>query len=849
MAFFLGVGSEPIPGYRVTRSLGYGTFGQVWEVTSPGGTKSALKCIALSGREGKAEFKAMRLVKQIHHPHLVPIYGLWLRDQGGRLLDEDHLQRLDQNLSIELARLSDADMFSAKPAEMLVVMGLGEKTLLERLHECKKEGLPGIPPEELLEYLQDAAKGLDYLNRPIHDLGQGPVSITHGDIKPQTILLLGGSAQICDFGLASAMLEEDKRRSIMGAPTYAAPEVLSQRGPCLGTDQYSLAITYYELRTGQLPIRDSESLLEVIQAHLRGGLDFSCLNAQEQQVLKRATAPEPAQRFETVAKFIRALRQSATDEYFGTPSSGTPKVAAPGPVANGAMVSPAVPVSAPPVSSASPAVRPGSPPPYPPTGVPVGASAPARAKAEAPAVPAARPVANPQPASRAIAQPAAGPAAANPVAAAAPVAGRSAPSAAPGSSPKLDAASPSPALPHLNIECVHGPNKGAKFLFEGHRILVVGRGDRAQVRLSEDRHLSRCHFFLEFSPPHCYMQDLRSRNGTLVNGVKQPEAFVESGQIVSAGQTHLRVHLATGYGKPDLSTHIVDLSTVESTNTTRMTLDAPRVVGYNVTRLIGGGGLARLFLARQISTQKEVVLKVYQPGRQLLKEAVGQFVTAAQRVVGLEHPRITTVREAGEANGVPYLVYDFVPVVSVKQSLQGRPADFQTRLYCALVCQMLEGLDYLHRQGIIHRDLHPGNVLCYRKEKTLACRLADFGVSKMAADAGLGEWFRLKVARNLLAYVAPEQVLLGDANPQSDLYSIAAIMFEHFAGRCHFNFTTEKHPLLTMLDDDPVRLATVCPQLNPKLCTLIDRALSREPGDRFASAAEMRAAVLPFVQG
>src|SRR5262249_17619535 len=152
----------------------------------------------------------------------------------------------------------------------------------------RAQGKPGIPVEELLEYMTAAAKAIDFLNQPTHDLGSGPIAIQHCDIKPQNILIVGGAVQVCDFGLARPLNEARKTATAAGSYAYIAPEVIKLT-PSRSSDQYSLAISYVELRTGSLPF-GTESLYKVMMAHLQGALDFSRLPEAEQTVLKRATA-------------------------------------------------------------------------------------------------------------------------------------------------------------------------------------------------------------------------------------------------------------------------------------------------------------------------------------------------------------------------------------------------------------------------------------------------------------------------------------------------------------------------------------------------------------------------------
>ncbi len=197
----------------------------------------------------------------------------------------------------------------ARPVELLIAMQLGSMSLHKRLEDCREQGFPGVPVAELLEYLEQAARGIDFLNKPIHDLGKGPVPIVHGDVKPHNILVVGDAAVVCDFGLARAV--ETLRKTSMAPVTvaYAAPE--SFKGKVTPTsDQYSLAITYAELRTGRLPFDETMTPYQVMEAHVTRMLDFSRLPEPEQAVILRGTESNPEDRWPSSRDLILALRQA-----------------------------------------------------------------------------------------------------------------------------------------------------------------------------------------------------------------------------------------------------------------------------------------------------------------------------------------------------------------------------------------------------------------------------------------------------------------------------------------------------------------------------------------------------------
>src|SRR4051794_6330142 len=154
----LTAGARPLPEYELVRRLARGGFGEVWLAKGPGGFDVALKFIRLGDQAGAVELRALELMRNIRHGNLLPMFGAWQR----------------------------ADF-------LVIAMELADRTLLDRLKEAQGQGQPGIPPAELLDYLRDAAKGLDFLNEHRHPSEGGLAGIQHKDVKPQNLLLVGGT--------------------------------------------------------------------------------------------------------------------------------------------------------------------------------------------------------------------------------------------------------------------------------------------------------------------------------------------------------------------------------------------------------------------------------------------------------------------------------------------------------------------------------------------------------------------------------------------------------------------------------------------------------------------------------
>ena len=277
MTAALADGLQIVPGYRLEVRLGKGGFGEVWRAIGPGKVPVALKIIPAKGSEsGEREFKSLDLLRNLRHPNLLPVQAHWLLDDDGLVIEDDR-----------------------PPSTIVIAMLLGDVNLRQRLHKCQQSGVAGIPLRELMEHLRDAAKGLDFLHKPVHKLGDRLVSIQHRDIKPENLMIVGGGLMLADFGIAGVM-ESDRAHTTSAAMTlyYAAPELFDHTATAW-TDQYALAITYHELRCGDLPFPWDSTPTQMIRIHTESRHNFSRLSYGEQKVLQRATSKVPEDRYPT----------------------------------------------------------------------------------------------------------------------------------------------------------------------------------------------------------------------------------------------------------------------------------------------------------------------------------------------------------------------------------------------------------------------------------------------------------------------------------------------------------------------------------------------------------------------
>lgn len=310
-----------LPGYRLEKRLGAGGFGEVWRATAPGGMGVAIKILANLGRaQGGREYRALQTIKNIRHAHIVPIFGVWLKSEDGRVLGEAELEDAERRLLASrveprqaergLAATVDAEAAadSLESLELVIAMGLGDETLHDRLKEQMRQAHEPLPVDQLVEWMHQAALALDHFNSGSRRGGENSTAVQHCDIKPQNMLLVGGAVQVCDFGLARAQGEVRATSNTMASLAYAAPEMVGGgHDPASSTDQYSLALSYVELRTGRLPYAEL-SVAMILRTKLDGTLDLTGLAPAERRIVARALAVNPAHRWQSCLEFVRALR-------------------------------------------------------------------------------------------------------------------------------------------------------------------------------------------------------------------------------------------------------------------------------------------------------------------------------------------------------------------------------------------------------------------------------------------------------------------------------------------------------------------------------------------------------------
>ena len=255
--------------------------------------------------------------------------------------------------------------------------------------------------------------------------------------------------------------------------------------------------------------------------------------------------------------------------------------------------------------------------------------------------------------------------------------------------------------------------------------------------------------------------------------------------------------------------------------------------GYELLGELGRGGMGVVYRARQMTLKRTVAMKVL--SGEFSAEDVTRFRAEAEMAASLQHPNIVQIHEVGEHEGVPFISMEYVDGGTLGERLQkGLPGPMEV---AGMMMTLARAVHFAHRQGVIHRDLKPGNVLLGTQGQV---KIADFGIAKRLD--GEGSMTLTGAVMGTPVYMAPEQAGGQSRNvgPAADVYALGALFYHLLTGRPPF-IPDESDTALTLrvLQEDPVSPAWHRPEVPRDLETICLKALQKEPRDRYASADAM----------
>jgi hypothetical protein len=428
----------------------------------------------------------------------------------------------------------------------------------------------------------------------------------------------------------------------------------------------------------------------------------------------------------------------------------------------------------------------------------------------------------------------------------------------------------------VTLRVLAGPYTGREFTFDQHDTFLIGRADTAHLYLPEDRFFSRHHCLLEIAPPRCFLRDLGSTNGTFVNGKRVPEAFLTSGDRIQGGQTVLEVDVqaaqpatVNSFEAPTLTR--TTMVTVECANCGRreqaeasgadekmsfvcedcreeLKRRPQPVPGYEMIKLLGRGGMGCVMLARAEKTGQSVAIKTLLPEVAVTEQSLRRFMREIEVAAALEHPNIVRFIESGTNNGAVYLVTEYVEGSDAARLADAQGGRLPFRQAIDVVAQALDALAYAHAKGYIHRDIKESNILISGTAPNLTAKLTDFGLAKSFTQSGMSGITMAGDMAGTFAYMPPEQIRdFRNVRPTSDIYAIGMTAYSLLAGDTALDLGPHNDiagTVRAIFEGQIIPLRQRAPDVPERVAEVIERALGKNPENRWQSAAAMRTALI-----
>ena len=264
---------------------------------------------------------------------------------------------------------------------------------------------------------------------------------------------------------------------------------------------------------------------------------------------------------------------------------------------------------------------------------------------------------------------------------------------------------------------------------------------------------------------------------------------------------------------------------------------------YQIVRHLARGGMAEVYLARDLLLDRPVALKVLFPEFSSDRNFVERFRREARAAANLNHPNIVAVYDWGEEGGTYFIVMEFVDGPTLRELIRNEGPLLPFRA-AEIAAEIAGALDFAHRRGVIHRDVKPGNVLISGLVK-----VTDFGIARAAAGDPQESLTQTGAVMGTATYFSPEQAQGLQIDPRSDVYSLGVVLYEMVTGRPPFIGDSPVAIAYQHVREDPVAPSQHNPDVPPEFEAVIMKAMAKNRANRYASAQDLRSDLLRFSHG
>src|SRR5437667_3261347 len=264
---------------------------------------------------------------------------------------------------------------------------------------------------------------------------------------------------------------------------------------------------------------------------------------------------------------------------------------------------------------------------------------------------------------------------------------------------------------------------------------------------------------------------------------------------------------------------------------------------YRILEKIGAGGQGTVYKATDTKLGRSVVIKVLPPELTAKEANLKRFEREARLASSLDHPNICTIFDLNDIEGVHFIAMQFVDGKNVRQLVSGRPLDLRSAL--SITIQVADALAAAHARGIVHRDIKAGNVMVTPAGQA---KVLDFGLAKLMDSEGGGpggihhtDLTEVGIPYGTATYAAPEQARGERVDARADIFSTGVLLYEMLTGTWPFQGKTSVDVRHAVLHEEPQPLDQTRPgQTPPQLQAILDRALAKDPKNRYQKAAALR---------